>query len=180
MPDTLSSSLSIPHHLTLLPPTQETAPLVERLLDAAFGAARFSKRSYGFREGRACVGPLSRVAWDGKHLVGTIQYWSVNIISETGDNNPALLLGPLGVSPDRQGTGIGRALIADTLIHAAHLGHKIVLLVGPMHYYGRFGFQPAAPIGISMPGEAPERLLVRALVPNGLAGVTGHVVANQN
>jgi len=163
-------------HLTLLPPTPDIQPAIETLLDAAFGVDRFSKRSYGFRKGRPCVESLSRVAWNGNQLVGTLQYWDVDIENSVGARQPALLLGPLGVSPDQQGTGVGRALIADTLIHAAHLGHQIVLLVGPMHYYGRFGFQPAQPLKITMPGEAPERLLVRALVPDVLEGVAGKVL----
>lgn len=165
-----------PVHLVLLPPTADIADTEDALLDAAFGPERHMKRSYSYRDGVDCVEPLSRVAWDGARLVGTIRYWPVTIRNEEDTPGvPALLLGPLGVAPDRQGSGVGRALMADTLIHAAHLGSRIVVLVGPMHYYGRFGFQPAAPLGITMPGEAPERLLVRALNPGGLDGVQGAV-----
>jgi predicted N-acetyltransferase YhbS len=47
-------------------------------------------------------------------------------------------------------------------------------LVGDEDYYARFGFTPAGPTGIYMPGE-PKRLMVRALVADGLAGVQGRV-----
>jgi predicted N-acetyltransferase YhbS len=48
-------------------------------------------------------------------------------------------------------------------------------LVGDAAFYRRFGFAPAAPLGITMPEEAPGRLLVKELVPDALAGVSGAI-----
>jgi len=51
------------------------------------------------------------------------------------------------------------------------MGHDLVLLVGDVDYYKRFGFVPATPHGFVMPGEKrPERLQVAPL-KRGLLGV---------
>jgi predicted N-acetyltransferase YhbS len=51
--------------------------------------------------------------------------------------------------------------------------HERVLLVGDYGYYRRFGFRPAAPHGIVMPGENPARLLALPLAPGALDAVAG-------
>ncbi|MHC8509311.1 MAG: GNAT family N-acetyltransferase [Rhodospirillales bacterium] len=165
-----------PAGLTLRPPVPEDAEAVEAILDAAFGPGRRAKTSYRFRRGRDCIKALSRVACDESGLIGTIRYWPVGISGPAGAAVRALLLGPIGVAPRRQGTGVGRALMRETLGCAAGLGHRIVVLVGPEHYYGPFGFARAAPLGVTMPGEAPERLLISGLAPGALAGVAGEII----
>ena len=150
-------------------------PALKTLLDQAFGPDRHRKTAYRYRAGVAPVPGLELMAReprpDGATLVGSIQYWPAFIGPET----PALLLGPLAVAPGRAGEGIGRALVNRSLDMAQANGHRIVLLVGPMDYYGQFGFGPAAPHGITMPDEAPERLLVAELAPGALAGVAGDI-----
>jgi len=91
-------------------------------------------------------------------------------------DHPALLLGPLAVAPDRTKCGIGRALMFKTLDLAAQLGHDLVLLVGDVDYYQRFGFVPATPHGFVMPGEArPDRLQVGPLKDDVLGHVAGDI-----
>ena len=52
----------------------------------------------------------------------------------------------------------------------------LVLLIGEMPYYGRFGFQPVPPGQIALPGPVdPARLLAAELVPGALAGAVGVV-----
>lgn len=153
------------------------APL-ETLLDAAFGPNRLGKRSYAYRDGIDDVAGLRFVALEGgDELVGTIRFWPVSVgpADDGSDTMPALLLGPLGVSPARQGAGIGAALIERGLAAARQQGHTACALVGPLHYYGRFGFAPASVFGISMPGEQQHRLLMRELQNDALAGITGEI-----
>jgi putative acetyltransferase len=64
---------------------------------------------------------------------------------------PALGLGPLGVLPARQRTGVGSALMHAVLGAADALNEPIVVLLGHMDYYPRFGFVPAATLGITPP-----------------------------
>lgn len=149
------------------------AGAVERLYDDVFGPARFHKASYQFRDGVAPVKELSWIALEGDRLVGVIRYWPI-LVGDTG--HPALLLGPLAIAPDKAGKGIGRALTFKTLELAAQLGHDLVLLVGDVDYYKRFGFVPATPHGFVMPGETrPDRLQVAPLKDNVLGKIAGEL-----
>ncbi|HVJ40308.1 MAG TPA: N-acetyltransferase [Dongiaceae bacterium] len=148
----------------LKPETPDLAPAVEQLLDTVFGPGRQDKASYQYRAGVQPVGELSWTAYADDRLVGTIRYWPI-VVGDAGLQ--ALLLGPLGIDQEFAGRGIGRALTFKTLELAAGLGYGLVLLVGDVDYYKRFGFVPATPYGFVMPGEKrPERLQVAALREN--------------
>jgi predicted N-acetyltransferase YhbS len=155
------------------PESAALAGAVERLYDDVFGPARFHKASYQYRDGVEAVRALSWIALEGDRLVGVIRYWPI-LVGETG--HPALLLGPLAIAPDKAGKGIGRALMFKTLELAAKHGHDLVLLVGDVDYYKRFGFVPATPYGFVMPGETrPDRLQVAPLKDNVLGKIAGEL-----
>jgi predicted N-acetyltransferase YhbS len=101
--------------------------------------------------------------------VGTVRCWPVSVGKA---RSQALLLGPLAVAPRHQSQGIGLSLMVRIVDMAAWQRHKMIFLVGDLDYYRRFGFKPA-PVGIVMPGERPERLLVMELEAGALAGVAG-------
>ena len=151
----------------------EDGPAIQALLDEAFGAARHAKVSYRYRAGVAPLANLKLVARDEDDaVIGTIRYWPVAIGRTL---RQGLLLGPLAVAAGRQGQGIGATLVRRTLDMAAWARHERVLLVGEPAYYNRFGFAPAAPLGIVMPGENAARLQALGLVPHAFAGVSGAV-----
>jgi len=60
-------------------------------------------------------------------------------------------LAPLAVRPDRQGEGIGTALMTDLLRRLDRQGCPLVVVLGDPRYHGRFGFQPSGPLGIHYP-----------------------------
>ncbi|WP_435591451.1 GNAT family N-acetyltransferase [Nocardia sp. bgisy118] len=62
---------------------------------------------------------------------------------------PALGLGPLGVHAEHQGVGVGSALMHAALGAADALDEPLVGLLGSLDYYPRFGFVPAARLGIA-------------------------------
>jgi len=131
---------------------------IECLLDRSFGSDRYSKASYRFRD---CVGPvesLARVALDGVRLIGSIQYWPARL-----NGKFTLLLGPIAIESARRAEGLGTALMLTSLAAARAEGWRHVFLVGDEAYYRRFGFQPAAVIGVSIPIEDSARLLYRNL-----------------
>ena len=64
---------------------------------------------------------------------------------------PALGLGPLGVLPAHQGTGVGGALMHAVLGAADALGEPLVALLGHVGYYPRFGFRPATEYAVTAP-----------------------------
>jgi putative acetyltransferase len=63
----------------------------------------------------------------------------------------AVGLGPIGVLPPHQGTRVGEALMHAVLGAADALGQAVVVLLGHLDYYPRFGFVPAASMGIDAP-----------------------------
>jgi len=161
-------------NVTILPEQPSDAGAIEILLDEAFGADRRKKQSYRFRQQAGPVEGLSLVARDGGRLIGTIRYWPVSIVGDRG-TTPALLLGPVAAAADRRRERVGDRLIRESLRLADELGHRIVLLVGDLSYYGRFGFRSAAAHQLFMPGEDPRRLQVLELEPGALSGVAGEL-----
>jgi predicted N-acetyltransferase YhbS len=68
--------------------------------------------------------------------------------------HPVLGLGPLGVLPDRQRSGVGTVLVHALLAVAEAADERLVALLGAPDYYRRFGFVAAADLGISAPDPA--------------------------
>ncbi|QFU86360.1 GNAT family N-acetyltransferase [Amycolatopsis sp. YIM 10] len=58
-------------------------------------------------------------------------------------------LGPLGVLPELQSTGVGSALMHAVIAAADALDLPAIVLLGSPGYYSRFGFAPAAEFGIT-------------------------------
>ena len=108
-------------------PTEAEADLVERLhhdLDSA----------------------ISLVAFVAGKLVGHVL---MSRMRAEGDGRQfrALGLAPVAVLPERQGQGVGSALIRKALALAESNREQLVFLVGEPEYYQRFGFaaETAAP-----------------------------------
>jgi len=152
--------------------TDGDAQALSQLSAEAFGPGRFARSAYRVREGISPVGALCLVGWFGDRLVGGIRFTAICI----GEQKNALLLGPLVVDPAEKGKGFGRALVEEGLSRAKAAGFALVLLVGDMPYYGRFGFSPVRPAQITLPGPVdPGRLLAHELVPGALATASGQV-----
>ena len=154
----------------LLPQPDTAEPLIESLLDRTFGADRQEKTVYRLREGLAPVEGLSFIAESVQgDLIASIRFWPVSIAG-----TPAILLGPLAVDPKYQGQGMGRALVAWGLKAAKQQGHRLCLVVGEPAYYAPYGFVPACPNGLILPGPVePERFQVLELVAGAIEGVRG-------
>jgi putative acetyltransferase len=60
-------------------------------------------------------------------------------------------LGPIGVVPGVQRTGIGSALMHAVIAAADALNYPLVVLLGHLDYYPRFGFVPASRLGVTPP-----------------------------
>lgn len=148
------------------------APILSELSAQAFGPGRFARSAYRVREGVPPVAPLCLCGLlDGK-LVGGIRFTAIRI----GDAGDAALLGPLVVDPGEKGKGFGKALVEEGLRRARDQGFSLVLLVGDMPYYARFGFKPVPPGQIVLPGPAdPARLLALEFTEGTLGAARGLV-----
>ncbi|WP_086842697.1 GNAT family N-acetyltransferase [Amycolatopsis kentuckyensis] len=67
------------------------------------------------------------------------------------DTRTAVGLGPLGVLPAHQKSGVGSALMHAMVGAADALGHGLVVLLGEPAYYARFGFVTASDLSITSP-----------------------------
>ncbi len=135
-------------------------PEIERLLDLTFGADRRQRTAYRFRDGVAPIAELGFVMREGARLLGSVRFWPITLLGD-GRAGEALLLGPLAVSPEARGSGVGTALLRHGTAAAHESGRGPVFLIGDVAYYGRAGFRPVLPARCRMPGPvAPERVLI--------------------
>lgn len=85
----------------------------------------------------------------------------------------ALGLGPLGLLPEHQGRGGGKALMHAVLGAAVALDEPLVLLLGSPDYYRQFGFVRSTELGIQPPDESwGGNFMARRLLDSG-AGLSG-------
>ncbi len=159
--------------------TSDTA--IAALLDAAFGPDRHGRTAYRIRRGMAWLTDFSFAARDeAGALAGVLQSWPVALTGPEGAQAPLVMVGPVAVTPDMQGHGIGR-LLMDHLIATADAmepaARPRLMMIGDPEYYGRFwSFSAEATGGWEAPGPVERhRLLARlpegAVVPaQGLLG----------
>jgi predicted N-acetyltransferase YhbS len=146
----------------------------ERLLDEAFGAARFEKTVERLRAGRKPAEGLAFAAKDGASLIGTLRLWHVR-----AGGVPALLLGPLAVAKAFRGQGIGRALMEKALSKAVDAAHQAILLVGDAAYYKPLGFSRRHTLSLALPGPVDKaRFLGLELTQGALKAASGLVAAS--
>lgn len=114
------------------------------------------------RDGRALH--LSIVADDGG-IVGHIAFSAVGIDDVI---EPWYGLGPISVSPHRQGEGIGGLLVREGLNRLRTSGAGGCVLLGDPGYYCRFGFEndPALTFGDIAPPHF-QRLVFTGTAPRG-------------
>lgn len=148
---------------------QSDIPAIREVNRRAFGRADEARLVDDLRnEGYV---RLSLVAEEGGQIVGHIIF-SEAVIRTRGDEVAALALGPVAVTPERQGRGIGSALIREGLDRCAKTAYRSVFLLGFPGYYPRFGFSAdlAANLSSAYSGEA---FMALELAPGALAGLTG-------
>jgi predicted N-acetyltransferase YhbS len=166
---------------SLVPIASVPPDAVEALLDRAFEPARRQRTAYKVRGDAEALAALSfaAVTPDGA-LAGSVQCWPVSLATDEGAVVPMVMLGPVAVVPELQGSGLGRALTEHALdaADAAGLG-AAVMLIGDPDYYGRFfGFSAERTGRWRLPGPVEaHRLLARGDDVPDVAGVVGPRVA---
>jgi putative acetyltransferase len=122
------------------PADRDASLEVER---AAFATTRESDIVIAVRDE---AGSFALIVEEGSRVVGHVQMSKAWI----GDQE-VLALGPIAVTPTRQGHGYGTALVAAALVEAAARSIAAVVLLGSPSYYGRRGFEPAGRYGLRNP-----------------------------
>ncbi|HQR08476.1 MAG TPA: N-acetyltransferase [Gemmatales bacterium] len=107
---------------------------------------------------------ISLVAEEQGMIVGYIAFSPVTVDGKAG----GLGLAPVAVVPDFQSLGIGSMLVEEGLSFAKATGAGYVVVLGHSHYYPRFGFQAAKPLGYTNEYDADESFMILELKPDGL------------
>ena len=139
--------------MLIRPETNADHEAIRALTTAAFaGAPHASGTEAAIIHALRAAGALalSLVAEDGG-VVGHIAFSPVTI---DGQDCGWFGLGPVSVAPDRQGQGIGGALIREGLARLAASGAQGCVLLGDPGYYTRFGF--ATDPDLVLPDVPPE------------------------
>lgn len=173
----LSRTGAIPRHPTLVVrgESAKDQAAISRVHDLAFGRPTEGRIVEAMRLSPHFIPSLSLVAVDGPEIVGHILLSRITIKGESGERS-ALSLAPMAVAPDQQRHGIGSLLVRTGLRKAAELGHRLVIVLGHVDYYPRFGFVRASTLGIHPPFAAPDgAFMACVLVPGGALGVSGVV-----
>jgi putative acetyltransferase len=143
---------------------------VRRLNARAFGQPDEARLVDALRGGGA-LPELCLVADLGGEAVGHICF--SRAILDSG--HEVLALAPMAVSPEWQRGGIGSALLREGLERAAQGDWAAVVVVGHPDFYPRFGFEPAAALGISPPGGVPAEAWMALKLPSWVAEARGGV-----
>ncbi len=117
---------------------------------------------------------ISLVAADGGGLTGHIMFSPMQL---DGYSELKLMgLAPMAVTPDRQGTGIGSALVKAGLEACRAQDVAAIFVLGHPGYYPRFGFVPAPPLGLNSVYDVPEdTFMLMELQSGALADKAGRV-----
>ncbi len=112
-------------------------------------------------EGRVLVELVAEV--DGQ-VVGHVLFNRMR----TDPPLPVAGLGPLGVSPAHQNTGVGQALSRAGIDACRAACMQAVVVLGHPPYYPRFGFSHAAAANIASPFAGRPAFMALALTPGAL------------
>ncbi len=142
------------------PETPADAAAVQAIIGAAFPAVDGRVLEVGLNDELRTdpdrIPDLCLVADRDGAVVGqlTCSYGTLTDPAPAGVTRRLVGVGPVAVRPADQGTGVGRALLADLINRAAHRAELALVLLGDPAFYGRFGFRPAAEAGITAPDPA--------------------------
>ena len=114
---------------------------------------------------------LGGAGLDRRHIA----FSPVTITSDT-PTRAALGLAPLAVLLAYQRRCIGSQLVEAGLTACHHTPYSVVVVLGHRHYYPRFGFTAAKPVGIVWEHDAPdEAFMVKEIKAGALAHTRGVV-----
>jgi putative acetyltransferase len=117
---------------------------------------------------------VSLVATHDNRIVAHILFSPVTIANGP-ESCRAVGLAPMSVLPEYQNQGIGSRLVRDGLTACRRAALDIVVVLGHVNYYPRFGFDPAARHGLENEYGATEAFMVLEFRKGALEAVSGLV-----
>lgn len=113
---------------------------------------------------------LSLVAEEDGEVVGHVLFSEVS----ADGVSKSLALAPVAVAPERQGGGVGSALIRAGIKTRADEGHDAIFLLGEPGYYSRFDFSAEKAKAFDIP-YPKEYFMALELADGSLEGASGRI-----
>lgn len=123
--------------LVIRPFEARDAEYVRWLLEEAFGNPGEAKLVEAIRAAGDDV--LELVATHEQQIYGQILF-SRLVVESKNRSADAVALAPLAVRPDKQRTGVGKALIESAHHLLKNAGEELSVVLGDPAYYGKFGY----------------------------------------
>lgn len=167
-----------PDQVEIRPERPEEYAAVERLTQRAFWNRHHPGCNEHYLVHRLRTHPdylpgLSRVAVRDGEVLGAI-FYSRSWVLDGARRHELTTFGPLCVSPEWQGCGVGELLLRKTMPLAAQAGYPGIVIYGEPDYYPRFGFQTCDRFGITTwEGKNFDAFLGIELIPGAMAAVHG-------
>jgi putative acetyltransferase len=117
---------------------------------------------------------VSLVAQHGDQVVGHILFSPVTV-AHAPESFRGAGLAPMSVLPEYQNQGIGSRLVREGLVACRAAGFDIVVVLGHVSFYPRFGFVPAARRGLENEYDASDAFMVLELRDGALNSISGLV-----
>jgi putative acetyltransferase len=117
---------------------------------------------------------VSLVAQSDDQVVGHILFSPITIANAPQDIR-GVGLAPMSVLPEFQNGGIGSRLVREGLAACHRAGHDIVVVLGHINYYPRFGFVRAKDVGLDNEYNEADAFMVLELKEGALKGIAGLV-----
>jgi putative acetyltransferase len=158
--------------IDIRPETPADIPAIRVVNERAFGGPAEAHLVDSLRAANKAA--VSLVAVQGDQVVGHILFSPITVA-----NAPTTFRGvglaPMSVLPEFQRTGIGSRLVRDGLAACQRAGYDIVVVLGHVHYYPRFGFSTAKDHGLENEYQAEDAFMALELKKGMLETVSGLV-----
>jgi putative acetyltransferase len=140
--------------------------------ERAFGSSAEARLVDQLRAANKAV--ISLVAQHGNQVVGHILFSPVTVTTAP-ESFRGVGLAPMSVLPDFQNQGIGSRLIRAGLSACQTAGYDVVVVLGHVGYYPRFGFAKAMDYGLENEYDASDAFMVLELRQGTLERIRGLV-----
>ena len=117
---------------------------------------------------------VSLVAQRDDQVVGHILFSPITVANAPGSCR-GVGLAPMSVLPEFQNTGIGSRLVREGLVACRQAGYEVVVVLGHINYYPRFGFARAKDFGLDNEYEAVDAFMALELNKGALKEISGLV-----
>ncbi|WJW79703.1 N-acetyltransferase [Bartonella sp. TP] len=147
---------------------------INKLHAKIFGPTRFTKAAHLLRERGHAEPDLSFTIYDNDKLIGSSTITPIKL-----GQTKAFLLGPVGIDSNYRDLGLGSQLITMTInkIKEAPLKSELIMLIGDIDYYKKFGFAKLNSRGLILPAPVnPARILLLELSPGASQNLSGLVL----